>query len=160
MHGTDCDDCGPRSYLPPSLPPSPPPSPPSPSPPPPSLPPPPPSSPPPWVVDGEGCEVDPVDAGCVRSVSIIHKKRSAYGNNKECTIAYPPAVPISVTSFAVEADASCQYDYLTVNGARYCGTEGPASVVPDGSPIKWHTDESETEAGWKICFSTVAPHDI
>eukprot|EP00964_Phaeocystis_antarctica_P064433 scaffold38743_cov21-Phaeocystis_antarctica.AAC.1 len=51
-YGTDCDDCGPRSYLPPSPPPSPSPStppPPStpPSPPPPSPSPPPPSPPPP-----------------------------------------------------------------------------------------------------------------
>eukprot|EP00964_Phaeocystis_antarctica_P100012 scaffold65743_cov62-Phaeocystis_antarctica.AAC.2 len=46
--GTDCDDCGPREYLPPPPPPPPtPPSPPPPSPPQPSSPPPPPPSSPP-----------------------------------------------------------------------------------------------------------------
>ena len=50
--GTDCTDCGPRAYLPPSPPPPlpPPPSPPPPSPPPPSPPPPSPPPPPPFRI--------------------------------------------------------------------------------------------------------------
>jgi hypothetical protein len=93
--------------------------------------------------------------GCVRSVSITIKGGSTYGHNKECTITNPPAVPISVEAFAVEgAYKGVCYDFLTVNGARYCGTEGPEGIVPDGSPIEWQADETETEAGWKICFSS------
>ena len=76
-----------------------------------------------------------------------------YETSQECTITNPPAVPISVDTFAVEGayKGRC-YDFLTVNGARYCGTEGPEGIVPDGSPIGWISDEGDTEAGWKLCF--------
>ena len=106
------------------------------------------------AVDGEGCVKD--RAGCVQIVTYTKGLVTNYLNGKACTITNPPAVPISVTFFAVEPkgpdQATCQYDYLTVNGARYCGTVSPEGVVPDGSPIEWHADGSETEAGWKLCF--------
>ena len=102
------------------------------------------------AVDGEGCEVDPADERCVQS---INYDESDYENNQKCTITNPPAVPISVEAFAVEdAPKGVCYDFLTVNGARYCGTEGPESIVPDGSPIEWLSDKIDTAAGWKLCF--------
>ena len=84
---------------------------------------------------------------------------SNYEDNKSCTITNPPYGSISVSSFEVEAPwkGNCWADYLTVNGVRYCGTDGPAWVVPNGSPIEWFTDGSGTEAGWKICFGNPAP---
>ena len=51
--GTDCDDCGPREYMPPPQSPPSPPSPPPPSPSPPSPSPPPPSAPPPMLCSDE-----------------------------------------------------------------------------------------------------------
>ena len=69
-----------------------------------------------------------------------------------------PYGSISVISFEVEAawKGNCWADYLTVNGARYCGTDSPAGVMPNGTPIEWHTDGMLTEAGWKICFGNHA----
>ena len=69
-------------------------------------------------------------------------------------ITNPPAVPISVTSLAVEVSSGCIFDYLTMNGVRYCGmpTVSLEGVVPDGTPIEWRTDGSVTKAGWELCF--------
>ena len=69
-------------------------------------------------------------------------------------ITNPPAVPISVTSLAVEVSTGCTFDYLIVNGVRYCGmpTVSLEGVVPDGTPIEWRTDSGKTTAGWELCF--------
>ena len=91
----------------------------------------------------------------MQSISVTNKiGASQYENNQKCTITNPPAVPISVKTFAVEGthEGKCSFDYLTVNGARYCGTEGPEGIVPDGSPIEWISDKGGTEADWKLCF--------
>ena len=125
--------------------PSPPPSPPMPPPSPPSPP------APPMKVIGLGCALSPLDGRCVRSSGY---GGAGYSDNEACTIINPPTVPISVTSFEVEWYpflSGCIYDYLTVNGVRYCGTS-PEGVVPDGTPIEWVTDASVTLAGWEICF--------
>ena len=104
---------------------------------------------PPMTVNGSGCAV--VDSGrCVQSTGY---NDTGYSNNEACTITNPPAVPISVTSFSVEAHSSCVWDHLTVNGARYCGSNSPEGIVPDGTSIEWRTDGSVTRAGWRLCFA-------
>ena len=47
----------------------------------------------------------------------------------------------------------CRFDYLEVNGIRYCDKEGPHGVTPSWSKAQlvWHTDYSVTRAGFKIC---------
>ena len=103
---------------------------------------------------GLGCAVYPTAGRCVRSTGY---GGAGYLDNQACTITNPPAVPISVTSFSVEAHSSCAYDHLTVNGARYCGSNSPEGIVPDGTPIEWRTDGSATRAGWKLCFPQAPP---
>jgi len=96
------------------------------------------------------CGTEPVGQ-CVRS--------TAY--NEPCTITNPPAVPISVTSFSVDANRSSDYlcvgDYLTVNGALYCGSSSPEGIVPDGTSIEWHTNSRRTSPGWELCFPQAPP---
>eukprot|EP00964_Phaeocystis_antarctica_P153808 scaffold122226_cov60-Phaeocystis_antarctica.AAC.1 len=116
------------------------------------------------AIEGEGCEVDPVDERCVQSISIPYKNALdylfkpitlGYETSQECTITNPPAVPISVETFAVEIFRVYCADYLSVNGVLYCSTEGPEGIVPDGSPIKWSSDRADIAQGWKICFPRV-----
>ena len=107
------------------------------------------------AVNGEGCEVDPADERCVQSISVTKKGESKYENLKACNITNPPAVPISVETFAVEIFRVYCTDYLSVNGVLYCSTEGPEGIVPDGSPIKWSSDRAGIAQGWKICFPRV-----
>ena len=104
------------------------------------------------VVVGSGCAVVKKSrSSCVQSTG--YGDRTDYFNNEACTITTPPAIRISVTSFAVEPDPSCAYDYLTVNGVKYCGSDSPDGVVTDGSsPIVWRTDSSSTMAGWELCL--------
>ena len=77
-------------------------------------------------------------------MGVLGDRRSREGARR---LINPPTVPISVTSFEVEwFYGGCYFDYLTVNGIRYCRTS-PEGVVPDGTPIEWVTDFSETRAG-------------
>eukprot|EP00966_Prymnesium_polylepis_P113667 2627942-Prymnesium_polylepis.1 len=65
-----------------------------------------------------------------------------------------------VDRFEVEPHALCDFDYLLVNGIRYCGHSGPQSaVVQAGSTVEWHSDPYTTAAGWRICGSTLPPRE-
>ena len=70
--------------------------------------------------------------------------------------------PFNVYSFDVEDPVFgyCWYDYLEVDGVRYCGKNGPGGGseftgsniwIKEGSELIWHTDYSVTRAGFKIC---------
>merc|ERR1719414_2348554 len=92
-----------------------------------------------WVVDGSGC----VEVGnCVQSSN----HPGNYGNNQQCNVVLYGDVSISVEAFSTEA----RYDYLTIGGARYSGTNGPSSGVYSGV-IAWSSDYSVTRSGWKLC---------
>ena len=73
---------------------------------------------------------------------------NVYGPNQACTIFNVPPIPLSVPFFDVEG-SWCEYDFLTVNGVRYCGTSGPAGVVPLDGTIQWTSDEADQYPGWK-----------
>jgi hypothetical protein len=76
---------------------------------------------------------------------------SNYGIYESCTITAQVAVTLSVTAFSTEADG-CQYDYLTVNGNKYCGTTGPGGVqVAAGSTITWTSDVNTGGSGFEVC---------
>ena len=77
---------------------------------------------------------------------------NSYGNNEECTISGVPPVELEAIAFDVEGDYysyydydgngdptdDCRYDYLTVNGTKYCGTSGPPSgAVAEDGVIEW-----------------------
>ena len=79
-----------------------------------------------------------------------------YSDNQDCVIKQSAPFPLDVPSFDVEHLPSfynpCLWDFLKVNGVKYCATEGPQGVTPAaGSELVWHTDYSETKAGFKIC---------
>ena len=97
-----------------------------------------------------------------------------YPVDEGCTIYSLPPVGLDVIAFDVEGDEApsydsdghgdptndCPYDHLTVNGVKYCGTSGPAGVVPSDGTMTWVSDDGVTVSGWKACapFSaSVAP---
>ena len=65
-------------------------------------------------------------------------------------------VGLEVVAFDVEPDALCDYDYLTVNGVKYCGTSGPQGVVPEDGVIEWISDDSDVRSGWKARLGSLA----
>ena len=74
---------------------------------------------------------------------------SYYGYNAECTIYGVPLVGLEVVAFDVEADNNCRWDYLTVNGKKYCGSRGPEGVVVENGIIQWVSDSGVVKSGWK-----------
>jgi hypothetical protein len=99
------------------------------------------------VVSSGLCTLDS-SGDCFRSPNYP----SNYGSNQTCTITAHEAVTLSVTSFDVEAEY-CYFDYLRVNGGRYCGnTGGPSGVqVAAGANITWTSDDAYFFSGFEIC---------
>jgi hypothetical protein len=75
-----------------------------------------------------------------------------YGNFRACTFTVHAAVTLSVAVFNVEPHptGSCDYDAVTVNGNRYCGTSGPDGVqVAAGATISFTSDDDNWRLGSK-----------
>ena len=90
------------------------------------------------------------DGTCFRSPNYP----SNYDINQQCTITVAAfqAVTLSVTAFDLEAQSSCAFDYLAVNGVKYCGTSGPDDVlVAADQTITFTSDELITRSGFEIC---------
>jgi len=77
-----------------------------------------------------------------------------YGNNEDCTIYGLPPVGLEVLAFDVY---DCPYDYLTVNGVKYCGDSGPAGVEALDGTLQWHSDDVIVDPGWKVCWPAQSP---
>lgn len=89
-----------------------------------------------------------------------------YSNGEDFVLTFYPSVvgaqlEINFTSFDVESQTSCSYDYLNIyNGENtsaaligtYCGTSSPGLVVSSNSAgaltFEWHSDGSVTNPGW------------
>jgi len=112
---------------------------PPPTPAPPPTPPPPTPAPGTWeITSGNGCQTD---GNCIQSKN----HPSSYGNNEACTIS---AWNVAVTVEAFDTESG--YDYLTVGGSRYSGSNGPASGTYSGT-IRWASDYSVVRSGWRLC---------
>ena len=114
---------------------------------------------------GDVCATDPcliTDGGsCATSPNYPND----YPNLEGCTIHNLPPVALDVIAFDVEGDPysyydgdgdgdptnDCPFDYLVVNGVKYCGTSGPAGaragVVPSDGTMTWVSDSGVTESG-------------
>ena len=79
-----------------------------------------------------------------------------YQVNEVCVISGVPPTPIVVNAFNVEAH-ECQYDYLMIDGARFCGTSGPQGVRVSGGMMTWVSDNEYPDAGWELCWPAAPP---
>ena len=93
--------------------------------------------------------------------SCVQDASGDYGNNEDCSFEYSghaTAVTISRAEWGVEAHG-CQYDWLEVDGQKYCGGanaetafplnfEAPAGVA---TLFTWSSDLSFTDIGFKLC---------
>ncbi len=98
-------------------------------------------------------------------------EESNYSDNENFTMIFLPGDPngkvkIEFTSFNVEFESNCDYDYLEIYDGnssssaligQYCGTNSPGTVVAtnqDGAlTFIFHSDQSVTESGWKANVS-------
>ena len=113
--GTDCDDCGPRKYLPPSPPPpSPPPPPPSPPPPSPSPPPPSPSPPSPSPPPPSPSPTPPPMLCTDECLAHSSGLGGPYGNNSYCQDGGEPEDSVTGASCAYGTDCTdCGPRYMS-----------------------------------------------
>jgi len=96
------------------------------------------------LTDGDLCAVSP-------------NYPNRYGNNEACTISGVPPVRLETVAFDVAGwGGDCAWDYLAVNGTKYCGTSGPQDAVAENGVIKWVSmfvgiyNFNDT-TGWKAC---------
>ena len=98
---------------------------------------------------------------------------SNYLINKDYTVTFcsDDGNPISIefTSFYLEYNSNCNYDYLRIyDGAnastsqigKYCGTYNPpGTIVSSGTCLHFvfHSDGSEVFSGWEASISCIAP---
>ena len=70
------------------------------------------------------------------------------------------------TAFDVESHSTCRYDYLTIkngNGTtlmeKTCGSSLPAAVTSTSNIVEiyFHTDDRDTESGWRLTWRAVTP---
>ena len=93
---------------------------------------------------GDDCTVS-ANGACVESDGY---GAGGYSDAQSCSITLQPSAALEVIGFAVEDG----YDYMTISGTRYTGTNGPAGVIPT-TTIEWTSDHMVPAAGWKLCVS-------
>ena len=65
------------------------------------------------------------------------------------------------TSFDVEAERNCGYDYVEVSfgsfSRKYCGDSLPEPITSTGSTmsVKFHSDQSVTKSGFRAVWTEV-----
>jgi len=101
-----------------------------------------------------------------------------YDDNEDFTMTFLPVqtgdkVRITFSSFNVEWESSCDYDWLKIYDGptasspligTYCGTDSPGEVTATNAQgaltFRFHSDYSQTEAGWSAaveCLTTLPP---
>ena len=79
---------------------------------------------------------------------------SYYSNNQACTITPQVSGVLSVVSFYTEN----YFDYLTVGGTRFMGSNDPAGVaVSPSTSMSFYTDYSITYSGFELCLLVPSP---
>ena len=78
-----------------------------------------------------------------------------YGDDEDCTFRLDGIEgPLVFEQFDIESHSSCNYDYLTIAGTKYCGDTAPTGLLGAAeSEITWHTDGSGDRAGFKVCVA-------
>ena len=90
-----------------------------------------------------------------------------YDNNQECDYSFAHSSSQGTYKveffgdFDIETTGSsrgfndCPYDYVEINGAKYCGEALPRAIITSGSnlEINFHSDRSVTRRGFKLKFT-------
>jgi len=92
-----------------------------------------------------------------------------YGGVQQCDISVHGSVTLSVEKFDVEEwygdieeYGPCYWDYLTVDGAKYCGIDGPDGVQVEDTSITFLSDSYEYDHlfdGFEICGTVPSPEE-
>jgi len=101
------------------------------------------------LVAGEGrCAVE---GNCIAN----YEAGENYEDDEDCTFRLDGIEgPLVFEQFDIESHSSCNYDYLTIAGSKYCGETAPTGLLGGAeSEITWHTDGSGDRTGFKVCVA-------
>eukprot|EP01051_Picozoa_sp_SAG22_P005321 SAG22_NODE_312_length_12614_cov_4.783540_9_plen_2027_part_00 len=81
--------------------------------------------------------------------------RDEYSDDESCEIAFTGDTTLEGCPVF---DTEVNFDFVTIDGAQYGGTECPeGTAVTPSSSITWTSDESVMGSGWEICASPPPP---
>ena len=96
------------------------------------------------------------DGTCFQSANYPNKYKLSSG----CTVVVNKLSTIKIVAFDVEPAYvdeqdvvhECEYDFITVHGRKYCGSEGPATDLPlnTSTVLTWTSDRLNAKTGFKI----------
>jgi len=78
---------------------------------------------------------------------------SNYGNNFDCAYNLTPGsgvgtLDLSCSAFNIESHSSCRWDWLRVDGTKFCGTAGPTVSSNSVMNVDFHADGSVVRTGY------------
>merc|ERR1712212_972579 len=83
---------------------------------------------------------------------------SNYDNYYDCTYSLTAeagaVLSVSYSAFNIESHSTCGWDWLKVQGVKYCGTEMPPAITDATTlEIEFHTDYSVVRTGFALTVS-------
>jgi hypothetical protein len=105
-----------------------------------------------WNVKSRSTGACHIDGNCIRD-SI----EGDYASSQVCEFEYVGNAEITRKSWGLEPHASCSYDWLTMGGAKYCGTATSNTAFPSSTTVsgttnfKFQTDGSVQSSGFELC---------
>ncbi|XP_037091811.1 chymotrypsinogen A-like [Pollicipes pollicipes] len=86
---------------------------------------------------------------------------SNYGNDYDCVYKLTPGsgaatLSISCSAFDIEMHSSCEWDWLRVNGNKFCGSQGPSVSGSSALNIDFHSDYVEVGTGFSCTIRAAA----
>ncbi|KAF0314518.1 Tolloid-like protein 1 [Amphibalanus amphitrite] len=86
---------------------------------------------------------------------------SNYPNYEDCvytlTTDTGKDLELSCEAFDLESHSQCRYDWLRVNGIKYCGSSGPSTMAAPQLDIDFHSDYSVVRSGYRCTVTVVEP---
>jgi hypothetical protein len=111
-----------------------------------------------WTVTGAHCHATVTDDGyCVHDDNVAGTER--YSNHESCTFKWNgPPTTMTRKEFNFEGGWRCPFDWIKVDGTKYCGSNTFPSTYPVDSTktFTFRSDGSVTGSGWKFCVARKA----
>ena len=103
------------------------------------------------VINHGSCSVELTEFGA----SVIYQSENPYRDNDSCEIEFDCPVDQTliyfVKQFDIEIHPTCDYDWLVVNGEKYCnGNVLPSSGILTSERISFNSDLTETGSGFSL----------
>lgn len=90
-----------------------------------------------------------------------------YGTNEYCIVAACDRVTFTISTFETEYTGHCGYDYLEINGKKYCGNNiSLQTKMPPQSGnlemndiMKFKSDEWNEMSGFELCVTPISEQE-